>query len=217
VNPLFRAAAIDADIETHARTPSGSSTIGFYERNAEDYARSTRALSLEREIDRFCSHLERGARVLDVGCGGGRDLLALREAGMQPTGLELSPKLAEIARSFSDCEVVVGDMRAPPFANGSFDGIWAAASLLHLHRDDVLPTLRRLRSLMAVHGIFFASMKIGLGSERSTDGRQFTFFSQEEWSNLLHQAGWNHVQVEVELPKNAHTGTVWMQSLSRAE
>ena len=217
MNPPAPAVAIQAHTVLPRGYPNGSSTIDFYDRNAADYARATRQISLEIEIERFMKHLGAGALVLDVGCGSGRDLIALRTAGMHPTGLELSEKLAELARDYSGCSVVVGDMRDPPFADASFDGVWAAASLLHLERDELPPTLRQLRRLLKADGTFFASVKLGMGTERSADGRLFSYFMPEEWSELLTSAGFAEVQIETQM-RNSTAGdhTAWLQSLSRA-
>ena len=197
----------------------GRSTIDFYDRNAATYAESTRARSLEEEIQRFAVHVARGARVLDIGCGAGRDLVALREAGLAPTGLELSANLAQIAREYSECPVVVGDMRNPPFADSSFAGLWAAASLLHLDRDEMLPALSQLRRLLEPEGVFFASMKMGVGSDRGPDGRLFTYFMPEDWSELLNAAGFTSIYIGQELVPGRRTGmpaSAWLQSLSLA-
>lgn len=63
-----------------------------------------------------------GSRVLDLGCGGGRHLVALDEAGLAPTGLDLSGPLLRRARSRWPGPLVRGDMRELPFGDRAFDG-----------------------------------------------------------------------------------------------
>jgi SAM-dependent methyltransferase len=216
VNPPARASALAARSAQASPRPEDDPTIIFYDRNAADYARATRAISLEPEIVLFTSRLPSGSQVLDVGCGSGRDLLALRISGMQPTGLELSSELAKLAAAYSACEVVVGDMRNPPFEPAAFDGIWASASLLHLERDKVLPALHELRLLLKSGGLFFASVKMGQGSRRGDDGRLFTYFQPEEWSALLATAGFRDIQIRTDVENRGQGGAAsWMQSLAR--
>ena len=216
MNPPARATALK--VERFPTEMPGRSTLDFYDRNAAVYAQTTSALSLMAEIERFAALVPPGAKVLDVGCGGGRDLLALRQTGLNPTGLEMAEKLASIARRHSGCRVVVGDMRDPPFAERSFGGLWAAASLLHLKGDEMLPTLKRLRRLLKSGGAFFASLKMGTGSERSPDGRLFTYVMPGEWEALLAAAGFGEVEITSEVIKSRKIGepaSAWLQSLSR--
>jgi SAM-dependent methyltransferase len=204
------------EIDRTERDVDDRSTIAFYENDAAEYARATRSISLAAEIQWFSQFVPASARVLDVGCGSGRDLVALKRAGMRPIGLELSARLAAIARDYSECQVVEGDMRNPPFADAAFDGIWAAASLLHLNRADVGRTLWQLHRLLVPGGTLFASMKVGLGAERTPDGRLFSYFLPEEWSGLLGAAGFLDVELRTEIADNAETpASVWIQSLAR--
>lgn len=203
------------------RPPTTSPTRDFYEINADSYAESTLSLDMARSVRRFRSLLMADARVLDLGCGGGRDLIALRAAGLRPTGLDISPALARIAHNVSGCPVVVGDLRDPPFDDGSFEAIWASASLLHLRRNELPRTLRRVHGLVRPGGLFFASVKAGMGEERAADGRWFTYFNPEEWRALLSAAGFSVVEVDVEetaaaSPVSNGAGRPWLQSFASA-
>jgi len=200
-----------ADPRVHAETRD------YYERNAPAYAQATLRLSMAPQLSRFASALPRGAAVLDLGCGSGRDLVALSSAGFQAIGLDISPALAALAREHSGCPVTVGDLCDPPYEDGRFDGIWAAACLLHLQRSEIPPTLARLRRLLRPCGRFFASMKVGTGEARSEDGRWFTYVSAQEWRERLEQAGFDDIDL-VEDWENSPDGESgrerWLQSFA---
>jgi len=68
--------------------------------------------------------LARGVRgrVLDLGCGFGRHLVALRERGLEAFGLDRSLALLSRARELSG-RIVRGDFRALPFHGASFDAV----------------------------------------------------------------------------------------------
>jgi SAM-dependent methyltransferase len=216
--PPALANILQTGTEVSGCAPRSNSTTRFYDDNAARYARSTRSMSLEPEIRRFAVEVAAGGRVLDAGCGAGRDLRALRRAGLHPTGLELSPKLAELARAYSGCEVTLGDMRDPPFSDRSFDGVWAAASLLHLELEEVVPTLTGLRRLLEPGGVLFTSVKMGIGTELSSDGRLFTYFAPDQWASLVGAAGLEEIEIRTEPLDNRSSKprSGWIQSWSRA-
>lgn len=66
-----------------------------------------------------------GVRVLDLACGTGDITYALSDAGAGSVGLDITPRMVEIARgkrpSGSGPEFLVGDMMALPFADATFD------------------------------------------------------------------------------------------------
>jgi ubiquinone/menaquinone biosynthesis C-methylase UbiE len=84
--------------------------------------------------------LRRGARVLDLACGWGRHSVALAEAGMRVTGVDLSPTLLERARRDADeagveVEWVQADMRELPW-EGEFDAVLSLFSSIGLFDSD---------------------------------------------------------------------------------
>lgn len=88
------------------------STRGFYEEHAAEYAATTLKLSMRTAMDEFASSLDSGASVVDLGCGGGRDLRALRLRRFSVTGVDWAISIAAIARQYSGCPAVVGDLRS---------------------------------------------------------------------------------------------------------
>jgi SAM-dependent methyltransferase len=172
------------------------STRDFYQRHAAEYAAATLSAPMDRFIKRFAQGLLPSARVADLGCGGGRDLRLLRECGLDPIGLDSAEALAVIARQYSGASVVVGDLRSLPFAANVFDGVWAAASLLHLRRADINVALADIFRAMRAGAIFFGSVKSGKGEAQDADGRWFTYYDGQEWTGLLRRAGFQDVLVE---------------------
>ena len=169
------------------------STRRFYDQNAENYAEATLPLSMEQLLEPFAARLQRGGRIVDLGCGAGRDLRAFLVRGLRPIGLDVSYQLARLAKAYSGCPVVVGDLRMLPFATDSFSGVWASASLLHLRRDDVRMTLAEIRRILQPGGHFFSSMKCGHGEGADSKGRWFSYFQPADWLSQLKEAGWDIV------------------------
>ncbi len=166
-------------------------TIDFYELNARQYAELTLGADLKELRSRFLEQLAPGARILDVGCGAGRDLRAFAEAGFDAEGIEPAHALAKIAREHSGCPVRVTkieqlDVRGP---DAAFDGVWACASLLHLRRVELPHALRRIREALKESGSLFLSMQQGAGEWSAPDGRFFCLYEENELATAMRRVG----------------------------
>jgi len=92
----------------------------LYESSTEPFLTPALAAGELRAFTRLTSP-EPGARVLDLGCGWGRHLQPLRDAGFRPFGLERSSRYAR--RAAASGPVVRSDVRALPFRSGAFDAV----------------------------------------------------------------------------------------------
>jgi ubiquinone/menaquinone biosynthesis C-methylase UbiE len=160
--------------------------------------------------------LRRGDRIVDIGCGSGRDLRTFRDAGFQAVGLDVSAGLAGYAAQVSRCPVVVGDMLQLPFAGRSFEGAWASASILHINRADMVDALCEIRRVLQPSGLLFCSLKLGSGEVRTSDQRFFSYVMPDEWQKILHKAGFDRAELDVDLQPSPRTGERWIRSLSRS-
>lgn len=131
--------------------------------------------------------LPQGAAILDIGSGSGRDLKRLCNLGFDPQGLDTSIGLAEIAKQYAP--VTLGDMRAMPFSDDSFDGVLAAASLLHLPAADAQIALAEIRRVLRPGGWLAIGVKEGQGEIVDSAGRFFHLYRAEVLDALLVEAG----------------------------
>jgi SAM-dependent methyltransferase len=111
-----------------------------------DYDSFAKAYSAENESNLFNAYYERpemlrlvgdvsGSRVLDAGCGSGPLTAALRDAGADVTGLDVSAAMVDLARERlgEDADLHVADLGAPlPFADDEFDHVIASLVLHYL-------------------------------------------------------------------------------------
>jgi SAM-dependent methyltransferase len=166
-----------------------SSTMRYYDGHAQSYADATRSLPLHSAFEPFVSRLKLGASILDLGCGAGRDLLALSTRGLRAVGLDASLPLVELAAEYSGCPVTQGDIRSIAFDDETFAGIWASASMLHLRRSEIAVALQEVSRVLERGGCFFSSIKTGEGEGMDSSARWFTYFRPEEWLSLIRAAG----------------------------
>lgn len=96
-----------------------------------------------------------GLDVLDVGCGQGIDLVRYARAGANVTGIDLTPRHAELARAHLAAHglsgtVVLGDAEELPFDDDSFDRV-SSNGVLH-HTPNIEKALREIRRVLRPGG-----------------------------------------------------------------
>lgn len=162
-------------------------TIGYYDQNAQDFFARNVSLDMAPAWKAFVDLLPQGGRVLDAGCGSGRDSLFFRKAGFNVTATEASGRLAALASAHTGLAVQVMTFDQMDWRE-AFDGIWACASLLHVPREELQGVMRRLRDSLAPGGVWWMSFKYGTG-EREADGRHFTDLDEPGAETLLAETG----------------------------
>ena len=162
-------------------------TIDYYNSHAAVFASGTENADMSELHRRFLAYLKPGEKILDAGCGSGRDMIAFRDAGFAVSGFDASEELCRIATEKTGISVM--QMRFEDLeGKEEYDGIWACASLLHVEREDFSDVLRRLFRLLKPDGILYASFKYGT-EDRIKDGRYFCDFTEESCRSLMEQAG----------------------------
>jgi cyclopropane fatty-acyl-phospholipid synthase-like methyltransferase len=162
-------------------------SIQFYEDNAEDFFRRSVDADMAEGWAAFGALVKPGGRVLDAGCGSGRDTLALAKQGFRITPIEASPKLAALASAHTGLPVTVMTFDQVGWRD-TFDGIWACASLLHVPRADLPAAMRRLRDALVPGGVWWMSFKYG-DEERQASGRHFTDLDEAGARALIDETG----------------------------
>jgi SAM-dependent methyltransferase len=92
-------------------------------------------------------------RVLDLGCGSGRALLWNRDWHSTMVGIDLAPYFAEEART--DVDLLLGDLRRLPFADGTFTKAYSLDVLEHLSPDALRAMLTEAARVLAPGGHLF--------------------------------------------------------------
>ncbi len=147
-------------------------TLKYYQDNAQTFFDGTVNVDMSSLYEAFTRHLAPGARVLDAGCGSGRDAKAFQEMGYQVEAFDASPAMVELAREHTGLPVKVMSFEDVDWKE-EFDGIWCCASLLHVPAVELPGVMRRLADALKPGGVWYVSFKYGDG-EREVDGRRFT-------------------------------------------
>ncbi len=198
-----------------------SQTSQYYNDHATTFFEATVGVDMGPLHARFLQNIPAGARILDAGCGSGRDARAFKDRGYQVTAFDASPELARLAAEHSGLQVQVAHFLSLPDAaqlglpaGTLFDGIWACASLLHVARRDQPEAWSRLWRLLKPGGVVYASYKLGGGERVDHVGRSFTDAREDkllEW--LIELPGVAPKESWVTEDLRSRSGTTWLNAL----
>jgi SAM-dependent methyltransferase len=166
-------------------------SVHAYSAQADEYARSYAHHKLDMPA-KFAGLLDVPSRILDAGCGPGRDLGIFVEHGHDAVGFELNAEFVDMANRRAP--TVRGDLRevAEHFLAGSFDGVWAQASLVHLSETETADVVTQFAHLLRPGGRFFTCVRsVGeTGWLDEPDGRRwYTVWTPQAFGALVALAG----------------------------
>jgi SAM-dependent methyltransferase len=161
-----------------------SATLRYYSQNAHAVAQR-----YEDVQSPLASHFVRifppGGRILDIGCGSGRDMAELNRQGFQAFGVDATPELVDLAqKAHPELTEKIGHGRLPdlglPF-NGEFDGVLCSAVLMHIDTADLLNAALSIKGCLKVNGRLLISVPTHRADaddqERDDHGRLFKTYS----------------------------------------
>jgi SAM-dependent methyltransferase len=166
-------------------------TLGHYNETADSFWSGTRDHDVSQNRDALLQHLRgRGPfRILDFGCGPGRDLKIFRDLGHEAIGLEGAERFVELARSYSGCEVWHQDFLKLALPLEFFDGIFANAALFHVPSQELPRVLREIWAALKAEGVLFSSNPRGENEEGWNGQRYGCYYNLETWRELVTAAG----------------------------
>ncbi len=155
----------------------------YYQLHAQRFFSETVDVDMSELYRPFVAHLKPGARILDAGCGSGRDAKAFSEMGYEVEAFDASAELVELARQHTG--LPVKQMRFEEVTEVErYDGIWCCASLLHVPLAELPGVMAQLAKALKPGGVWYLSFKYGSG-EREKDGRRFTDMDEAGFAEVL--------------------------------
>lgn len=161
--------------------------VEYYNQNAKEFFENTIDADMSLWRDKFVSLLPAGGRVLDAGCGSGRDSKAFIKQGYSVVAFDASREMCKKASELIGQEVWQIKFDEMSF-DDEFDGVWACASLLHVNDKDLSEILKKIHKALKENGILYASFKYGEG-KRERGERSFIDFTEESIKPILIMSG----------------------------
>lgn len=156
---------------------------------------------VEVSAKRFLGLVKAGSRILDLGCGTGRDLTWFENHQALTIGADLSNGMLTEARRQVKGPLIQANMLRLGLSTGRLGGVWANACLLHLPKASMPEALQEISRVLQPGGIFYASLKEGTGEQfvpMNDDAfpleRFFAFYQLDELLDIYQQAGFIHIE-----------------------
>ena len=162
-----------------------TSTLTYYNQNALAFISHTQTISFQDTQERFLCQLRPGARILDFGCGSGRDTRYFLQQGYSVDAIDGSEELCRLASQYTGIPVrqmLFQDLDC----RDTYDGIWACASILHLRIEELTDVFYKMTAALHDGGILYTSFKLG-NFRGEHNGRYFTDFDEEGFREFAEQ------------------------------
>ena len=162
---------------------SDNNTLDYYNQHTADFVNTTQNVDFHEIQELFLSFLPAKAKILDFGCGSGRDTKYFLENGFKVDAIDGSLELCKLASKFTGIDVkhmYFQDL----CEKEKYDGIWACASILHLNMKDLKDVFLKMITALKFNGVIYTSFKYG-NLEGNRNGRYFTNMDEAKFADFI--------------------------------
>ena len=135
-------------------------TLEYYNQNAKQFTSTTQTLEFSQTQDKFLNYLKSDAKILDFGCGAGRDTKYFLEHGYDVDASDGSIEMVKAASKLTGLDVkllLFEDLNEKDM----YDGIWACSSILHCKKEQLIIVFQKMADALKENGIVYTSFKYG--------------------------------------------------------
>lgn len=194
------------------------STSQFYQENAEALTERYETAEVDSMHQMMLSIYSGFKKLLEVGCGSGRDAAFMIANGFDVTAIDGSQ--AMIDKAVEHHSELIGRTHKVKLPHelseelGCFDGVYSIATLMHLNMDALQITLDKVSKLLRKGGLFFFSVSIERDdvNEFGYDekGRFFNSMSEDKWLSLCDEHGFKSIITQTSGDGLGRDGIVWL-------
>lgn len=164
-------------------------STAYYNSNAENFIGGSINADMSEIRNKFISYLPAikdrhdKLKILDAGCGSGRDSKAFMELGFEVSAIDASEAMIEYCRKTAGINAELATFSGF-MTDLRFDGIWACASFLHILQGELTAVIEKFIGFLKPGGVFFISFKYG-NNDYVKDNRYFNCHTPETLSELV--------------------------------
>ena len=158
-------------------------TLNYYNQNADSFIAGTVSADMSAQYQFFLKFVPRKAKILDLGCGSGRDSAFFASLGFDVVAVDGSAELCKRAKEIYGIDAVCTLFEDLSF-DEEFDAVWACASLLHVSKKDMPNILKKVSAALKPEGVLYVSFKYG-NTEHVSNGRFFNDYTEVDLATLL--------------------------------
>lgn len=192
-------------------------TLEYYNLRAQAFWEGARNHDVDQNIQSLLQYIqaEPPFRILDIGCGPGRDLKTFSDLGHCAVGLDGAENFAQMAREYSSCEVWHQDFLQLKLPDQHFDGVYANAALFHVPSVELPRVLDELHATLKPGGVIFTSNPRGNNEEGWNGGRYGAYYDLETWRQFMTRAGFMELTHYYRPDGLPHEQQPWLASVWR--
>jgi SAM-dependent methyltransferase len=164
-----------------------AATLSAYDTGAAAFAQDWHEQPPPADLHDIVRRFFRPGATADIGCGSGRDVAWLSANGFPTVGYDPSAGLLAQARA-RYVDLAFHSAALPTLegiADTSFVNVLCETVIMHLPREDVAPSVRRLMAILAPAGTLYLSWRVTPGADlRDGHGRLYGAFD----ADIVHRA-----------------------------
>ncbi len=124
-------------------------------------------------------------KVLDFGCGSGRDTKYFLDKGFRVDAIDGSAEFCRLSSEFTGIDVkqmLFSELDTEEI----YDGIWACSSILHLPKNELRDVIGKMIRAAKTNGYIYTSFKYGV-FEGYRNERFFTDFTEVSFEQFIRE------------------------------
>lgn len=198
------------------------STLAYYTTHCKDLVRRYESADVRDLHALLADSFPPGARLLELGCGSGRDAAFMLTRGFDVIASDAVQEMIDAAAASHPalegrlCRICLP--RDLSSSLGPFDGVYAIATFMHLARPAIQEVFSGIRRVLVPNGRLFFSVPLHrddvTADELDAKGRLFTAMTRAGWTGICRQTGFDIISVTVSSDGLGRESFAWLNCLA---